>query len=543
MRSELRILLCILVLAIAPGTAGEAGLGVIDFPNSGSPEAQETFLQAVRLLHSFEYEDARELFLQAQSIDPDFVLAYWGEVMTHNHPLWRQQDRPAALEALEKIASTPQERLRQAPTERERGYLSAVEVLYGDGEKQERDFAYSDAMQALSRRYPDDLEARAFHALSILGTAQGERDFRIYVRAGAVAQEVFDANRMHPGAAHYMIHSFDDPVHAPLGLRAARVYAKIAPAASHAQHMISHIYVAMGLWKESVAANVASFAVSADRRDRKDLELDALNYHALHWLEYSYLQLGRRDEARKALEQMTRYARESGSKRALWYHAAMRAAWIVETGGLEAPDEIDLQKAQVTGAAAGAFATGYAALLAGDREMAERSALAIGSRREVASSGPLCDMTSGRDSTTKRDLLVAEILQNSLQALIELDRGKTEAALALLEEVTAAEEAMPMDFGPPIIVKPTNELYGELLLQLGRPEEARLQFEKALERAPRRSLSLAGLARAARATGQAAVGVGACAELATIHAGADKSVSVPGGCSEETSVGRLSSKP
>jgi tetratricopeptide (TPR) repeat protein len=342
---------------------------------------------------------------------------------------------------------------------------------------------------------------------------------------------VFDANRMHPGAAHYMIHSFDDPVHAPLGLRAARVYAQIAPAAAHAQHMISHIYVALGEWNESVAANVISFDVSSERRDRKELGIDSLNYHSLHWLEYSYLQLGRWEEARETLEQMTRYARESGSARALWYHAAMRAAWIVETGGMEAPDPIDSEAAQVTGVAAGGFATGYAALLAGNREMAELAALTIGNRHEAASHGPLCDMTSGYDSTTKRDLVVAEVLQKSLQALIELDRDNTEAALALLDEVTAAEEAMPMDFGPPIIVKPTNELYGEVLLQLGRPEEARLQFEKALERAPRRTLSLAGLAQAAKGMGQAAAGAGACAELASIYAGADESLAIPGACS------------
>jgi tetratricopeptide (TPR) repeat protein len=314
------------LLAAAVALAAPADLGHVDFPNSGAPPAQPAFARGVLLLHSFEYEDAREAFQEAERIDPAFALAYWGEAMTHNHPLWREQDREAALAALAKLAPTAEERRAKAPTERERGYLGALELLYAEGDKVERDLAYSRAMGELAGRYPDDLEARAFFALSILGTAQGVRDFGVYMRAGAVAEEVFAADPRHPGAPHYLIHSYDDPIHAPLGVRAARVYAKIAPAASHAQHMISHIYVALGLWEESVEANVKAVEVSAERRERKALGVDALNYHALHWLEYSYLQLGRFEDARALLERMATYAAESGSARALWHRAAMRAA-------------------------------------------------------------------------------------------------------------------------------------------------------------------------------------------------------------------------
>ena len=176
-------------------------LGSLDFPNSGAPEAQQAFARGVLLLHSFEYEDAREAFQEASEIDPDFALAFWGEAMTHNHPLWRQQDRDAALEALAGYAATARERAEKAPTEREAAYLAALETLYGEGDKVSRDFAYSEAMRRLAETYPDDLEARAFYALSILGTTQGERDFRVFMRAGAVAEEVFAANPNHPGAA------------------------------------------------------------------------------------------------------------------------------------------------------------------------------------------------------------------------------------------------------------------------------------------------------------------------------------------------------
>jgi len=510
-----RCLLAFMMMAIPlVAVAATGNLGTVDFPNSGAPEAQEAFLRGVLLLHSFEYEDAREAFQDARRRDPAFVMAAWGEAMTHNHPLWREQDRDAALEALNSFAPTPEARAGRAPTERERGYLAAVDVLYGEGDKVARDLAYGEAMGRLAARFPGDLEARAFHALSILGTAQGVRDFGVYMKAGAVAEEVFAASPRHPGAAHYMIHSYDDPVHAPLGLRPARVYAQIAPAAAHAQHMISHIYVALGEWADSVDANVKSFEVSVTRRKEKALGVDALNYHALQWLAYSYLQLGRFDEARSRLDMMTGYAKESGSPRALWHHAAMRAAWIVETGGRPAPDGIRSDETQVTGAAADLFATGYAALLADDVAAAEKALEGIGARHDTASAGHLCGQSSGGyRETSRNDLIASDAMRRSLRALIEVKRGNTATALTLLEEATADEEKMPLDFGPPMIVK-------------------------ALARAPRRSLSLAGAARAAAEAHDLVAAAKACDELAAIYAGADASVSRPGACPVRPHAGR-----
>jgi tetratricopeptide (TPR) repeat protein len=542
MRPVVRLLsfcsLFLVAAAVVPAFAGTAELGELDFPNSGAPEAQEAFKQGMLLLHSFEYEDAREAFEEAQQQDPDFVLATWGEAMTFNHPLWREQDVDAARAALARLAPSAEERAAKAGTDRERGFLEAVELLFGDGDKLDRDLAYSEALGALSARYPDDLEAKSFYALSILGTAQGIRDFSVYMRAGAVAEEVFAVNPRHPGAAHYLIHSYDDPVHAPLGLRAARVYADIAPAASHAQHMISHIYVALGHWGESVDANVKSFDVSVERWRRKDLGIDALNYHSLHWLEYSYLQLGRYKDAWQKLQMMDRYARESGSPRALWYHAAMRAAWIVETGGREAPAAIKPDETQVTGAAADLFASGYMALRAGDREAAEAAAAAMGERHDSAAAGHLCGQRAGFEETSRQDLIVAQVMQNSLRGLIALHAGDTDAAVKLLEQATVAEGELPLEFGPPIIVKPSHELYGEVLLDLGRPEEARSMFEQALARAPRRALSLAGVARAAHVLGDGEAVLDACGELASVYAGADPTVQVPEPCRTGSSVER-----
>jgi tetratricopeptide (TPR) repeat protein len=527
--------------AVAPAPAtGATTLGDIRFPNSGAVAAQPDFIRGVLLLHSFEFEDAAEAFRATQRIDPGFALAYWGEAMTCNHPLWREQDRDAARAVLSRLAPTSEARRAKAPTERERGYLAAVDLLYGDGDKPARDTAYSEAMGELSARYPNDLEAKAFYALSVLGTAEGDRDFAVYMRAAAIAEEVFAASPRHPGAAHYLIHAYDDPIHAPLGLRAARVYAEIAPAASHAQHMISHIYVALGQWDQAVEANVKAVDVAAARRALKGLGVDAQNYHALHWLEYSYLQLGRFDAARVRLDAMTAAAKESGSPRALWHHAAMRAAWIVETGGRPAPPEIRPDATQVAGAAADLFATGYAAYLAGNLDAAGAAATRIGERRDTAvAAGHLCSQGAAFMNTSKVDLVVTEVMQKCLRALVAQGRGDTATALALLGEATAAEDAMVLDYGPPAIVKPSHEVFGEVLLKIGRPADARVEFAKALARAPRRSLSLAGLARAAKATGESATLLATCATIAGIYASADAAVAPPSPCAIETAGPRV----
>ena len=256
-----------LLLTGSQASAG-GGYGRVDFANSGAPSAQADFLDGLALLHDFEYPAAAAAFRRAEALDPGFAMAYWGEAMTFNHPIWMQQDLKAAQAALNKLASTPAGRRAKAKTDREKEYFDAVEILYGEGKKEERDFLYEDAMARLHARYPNDVDATAFYGLSILGTAHAGRDITTYMRAAGVLEEAWINHRDHPGLVHYLIHSYDDPVHAPLGLRAARIYAKIAPDAGHAQHMTSHIFLALGMWQESVQANLAAVA-DADRVRRR----------------------------------------------------------------------------------------------------------------------------------------------------------------------------------------------------------------------------------------------------------------------------------
>jgi hypothetical protein len=205
------------------------------------------FIRGVLLLHNFQYDDATETFLDLQKKEPDFSLGYWGEAMTYNHPLWDEQDYEKGLNALKKFGATPFERVQKAKTPQEKGLMKAIDLLYGEGSKSYRDYLYAVAMKDLYEKFPEDDEIATFYALALLGNKQGTRNFTEYMKAASVANDVFTRNPKHPGAMHYLIHSVDDPIHAPMGLNAARAYSVIAPNAAHAAHMPSHIFLALGL--------------------------------------------------------------------------------------------------------------------------------------------------------------------------------------------------------------------------------------------------------------------------------------------------------
>src|SRR6201987_1781590 len=302
----------------------QGDLGHVDFASSGAPQAQPAFLRGLLLLHSFEYLAARREFQKAEELDPSFAMAVWGEALTYNHTLWNEQDTAAARAAMSKLGATPGARIARGPTARERDYLASLEKLYGPGEKAQRDAEYSAALGQLSQRYPKDLDARALYALSLMGLSP-KRDVRMYMRAAAEAEAVYEVDKRHPGALHYLIHACDDPVHAPLGLRAARLYAKVAPGASHAQHMTSHIFFALGLWDEAIKANEASVRVAEAQGEHA--------YHSLLWLEYAYLQKDQRAPAAALVRSLTHDVESGATKENRLRAACARATWLVETKG------------------------------------------------------------------------------------------------------------------------------------------------------------------------------------------------------------------
>lgn len=499
--------LCVLSVLLVLSPAQAADLGRVDFPTSGKPEAQAHFLRGVAALHSFWYDEAADAFREAQKADPAFSMAYWGEAMTYNHPIWSEKDGEAAKAVL---ARAP-----KAPTEREQAWMAAVDSLYAKGESD-----YTEAMRAIHERFPDDLEAASFYALSLIGPAltngqTGPDRDRDLMKAGAVLEELFDRNPEHPGVLHYLIHAYDDPVHAPLGLRAARIYAKVAPSAHHALHMPSHIFVQLGQWPETSASNEAAWAASVDWVKRRGLGLEKRDFHSLSWLAYSYLQQGRLRKAEEVLEIARQAARESDSPRVASSLEGMEARHRIETRTWQPAKAVKQAAEEVAhcgmahpqGGGAGWLAQGIGSARAKDLAAAEEAAAALRKLNE----GKTEDYRSAP----------GRIMEKEVSALVLLARGKQEEALALLKEAADLEARMPPPSGPPDPLKPAPELYGEILLEVGKAEEAGRQFQASLLRMPNRTASLLGAARAAAKTGDREAARRHYATLAEIWKDAD----------------------
>jgi len=494
-------LLACLILAYTPASAQL--LGEISFPNSGAEEAQADFLEGVLYLHNFEYESAKDAFRRALEIDSEFAMAYWGEAMTHNHPIWQEQDTAAAVLVLEEMGDSLAARRAMAGTEREAAWLTTIEVLFGTDpateglDKEERDDRYRQAMRRLHETYPEDDEAAAFYSLSILGSAHEGRDFATYMKAAAIADTVWEDNQKHPGAAHYLIHSYDDPIHAPLGLPMARVYGKIAPAAAHAQHMTSHIFVALGLWQDVVDANVVARDVQNAGFAARD-RAPRLCGHYPFWLEYGYLQQGRVEDARRVLDACRESVTADVDEGVRWHYGAMRARYLIDADAWDEIGDLGIDsEAEVEGFADYAFADGLAAYYRGDEAGVAAAIEAL--------ADPI-----GYDAAGRAPLLTLEL---EGLALLESD---PESALAKLNEAADSEAGRPFMFGPPSIAKPTFELLGETLAGMGRHAEAIEAYRTQLDRTPGRADSYLGLARSASAAEDSETARDAYARLADL---------------------------
>ncbi|MFN1835735.1 tetratricopeptide repeat protein [Balneola sp. MJW-20] len=479
MKTFTKSFMILLIACISlPLSAQDKLLGNIKFPNSGAPEAQKDFIQGVLFLHNFEYADAARSFKKAREKDPEFALAYYGEAKSHNHPIWMEQDRDAAMEVLNQLGATPAERKAKADTEREKDYLHSLEILYGNTpetnglSKEKRDLAYMQYMAELHEKYPEDDEITSFYGLSILGSAHEGRDFRIYMRAAAVLFNVWNDNQKHPGAAHYLIHSFDDPTHAPLGLPMARAYSEIAPAAAHAQHMTSHIFLAMGMWDDVINANIVARNVQTTRQKELN-ESTTVCGHYPWWLQYGYMQTGEIEKAGQVLNTCYERIQEDPSSGELWHFAIMRGHQIVDSEDWSAIDE---WTADIGSNSPGdrnyLFTKAYASLMSGK---AEQARMALSNLMEIDSDDP-----------------ELQIQRDQIKALMLIEEGNTKEGLSLLEKAVEVESKLPIAFGPPTIIKPSLELYGDVLLDMGRKAEAAEAYNGQLQRTPERRRSMMG---------------------------------------------------
>ena len=481
-------------------------LGTISFPNSGAPAAQQAFLRGVAWLHSFGYEEAIEAFREAQKADPAFAMAYWGEALSFNQPLWFQEDVEKARAALRKLGETPAERLSKAKTPREQAYLSAVEGLWGVGDKRSRDLKYSEAMAALAAQFPKDDEAQAFYALSLLAVLpRGDQSLPLRQKAGAIAEGVFARNPKHPGAPHYILHAYDHGALAAKALAAARAYAGIAPAASHALHMPAHTFIQLGYWDDAAATDRLSWDASVQWAARRGYSVVMRDFHSLTWLHYAWTQLGRFKEAQGAVglvEEALKTARPTDTVGGHHYtdstigrgigpealrndRGSMRARYVIESArwtemqGQTTFDGIDEL-----------FALGFSAAKLGDRARVEAT---IEELRKASAPGQPAEL---REQT--------EIMVHEMQALHLFAQGRQADAFVEMDRATALQARLPKPIGRPFPVKGADELYAELLLEAGRAQAAVEWFDKTLRRTPNRSRAVLGLARARAKAGEAA---------------------------------------
>ncbi|MDP2584475.1 MAG: hypothetical protein Q8W47_10365 [Candidatus Palauibacterales bacterium] len=505
------------------------GLGALTMATSAhSDSAQRAFLRGVLLLHLFEYDRAEAAFRAAEAAEPGFVMAYWGEAMTHTHPVWDQQDVAAGRAALARLATTPAARAARAPTPRERAYLAAVEILYGKGPKARRDTLYSRAMGRLARAYPGDDQAHLFYALSLLGLSQGVRVVPTYLRAAAIAESALAREAHNPGAAHYLIHAVDDPEHAARGLAAARALLAEATDAGHGEHMSSHIFMALGLWDDVVAANEIAIRV-VDEQAAAAGRPPAVCGHYPSWLEYGYLEQGRMGRARAVLrgcyERALAAAKDPGStdpdNSVVGSYTMMRARYLVDVGGTG--DEAEAWRVDP---GPGPFAALTDAFVRGLEAARSGNEAALHAAR--ADYDSLAEELAARAAAAGRpDPAAAEFgkrtrtLGLELRGLERRAAGDDDGAVADLERAAATEDSMAFAFGPPFVDQPAHELLGEVLLARGESSRAAAEFRRALRHAPRRTRSLLGLARASVAAGDTAAAARTYRELAAIWHAAD----------------------
>jgi tetratricopeptide (TPR) repeat protein len=500
-------------LAVSPARAQEEHhhshgaeseqFGVVNFPASCRADVLPTFTRAVALLHSFGYEESRISFQEVVKADPDCAIAYWGIAMTYYHPLWAppgREDLAAGQRAAEKAAAVG------GKTERERAFVAAIGAFYrdsGEAPHGPRARAYLQAMEELSRRFPDDHEAAIFYALSLLGTAPpSDTTYANQKKAAAILNAILPLEPQHPGIAHYMIHSFDYPELAAEALPAARAYSKIAPDSPHALHMPSHIFTRLGLWPESIDSNLAS--AEAGRRLVAKRHPGTFSYdtlHALDYLEYAYLQIGDEASARKVLEETLRARRfDTSNFQAGYALVAVPARWALERRDWKGAAELRPPSVSLPweGFAYAPAVTEYARALGAAR-----------SGRPAAAREPLARLTEIQAGLAKTPVpgpydwaAQVESMRLAAAAWLAYAEGRKEEALALARSAAELDEKAGKHPVTPGAVLPPRELLGDMLLEMGRPAEALDAYEASLREAPGRFNSLYGAGLAAEAAGR-----------------------------------------
>ncbi len=471
-----------------------AQLGTVSFPVSCDPAVQKSFERGVALLHSFWYEEAEKEFMQISANAPNCAMAHWGVAMSLWHQLWNEPDKKVIQHGLEEIH---QAKTTDGPiTPREKAYIAAIAAFYDKSKKLDYDArakAYSDAMNKVYESYPDDHEAAVFYALSLLASEpHDDATFANRKQAAAILEKLFATEPDHPGVAHYLIHAYDKPQLAQLGLPAARRYAQVAPAAPHALHMPSHIFARVGLWQDDINSNLASIAASR-KTAAMGMGGEGHQFHAMDFLFYAYMQSGRDADARALIEEI----RAMPNKKDDMYgqdfdpHAAALAH-------LTALYPIEMHDWATAAALPPTEVAGTA------EDSVIYWARAIGSAH------------LRKPDDVRKDLAAIESIHKKLAAwksgfagAVEDDRKEAAAWLAFAEgrDEDAVEAMRPIadkedSLGEEPEGIPAREMIADMLLEAKRPQQALAEYQTDLKLNPNRFDGLYGAARAAEAAKQ-----------------------------------------
>ncbi|MGR8940527.1 MAG: hypothetical protein ACU83P_02955 [Gammaproteobacteria bacterium] len=478
-----------------PETLAQDKLGSIDFPVSCTLETNREFKRAVAMLHSFWYEEANKTFRRIAASDPDCAMAYWGVAMSLYRQLWATP--PTGGELKEGRAALQKSKTLAVKTERERLYLDAVDVLYRSEEADygKRKRAYEQAMAKVQTRFPDDMEAKVFYALALISTAAPyDKTYAKQKKALALLQKVLDTVPNHPGVAHYIIHASDNPELAPLGLAAARSYARIAPAVPHALHMPSHIFIRLGLWQDAAASNLAAYHAAKDyARDSFPGKVWDQQLHYMDYLLYAYLQSGQLGKAEAIWRETAAIKKTHPENTTSAYAlAAIPARYAIERRAWSDAAQLGIRPLAFPWEKFGwceaitHFAKGLGAARSGDPAAARASLTRLETLRDAA-----------RDANNAYAADQIEIQRLAVAAWIAHADKQEEEAERLMHTSADLEDATEKDNVTPGAIIPARELLGDLLLDLRRPKEALKAYHASLQRAPNRMNGLLGAKQAA----------------------------------------------
>src|SRR5712664_4055515 len=490
-------------------------VGSVHFLTSCSKAEQFGFNRAVALLHSFQYEQARQAFNEVAVLDASCAMAQWGVAMSHYHGLWRNGDTTAgrlALRKAQQIAAS-----NAATTSREKAYIDALAEVYAEGGEDTTayDRAFEKKMGELQTAYPEDTEAAIFHAITLYITApKTDKTFANQRRCGEILEPLFHRQTRHPGIAHYIIHCYDNPVLAEQGLTAARMYAKIAPASAHANHMPSHLFTRVGSWEESIRSNIrsAELATAAEATSTNGEARDQ-HLHAMDYLEYAYLQSGQVKQAFAVQDEMNALPPVSGLTLTGDYAlAAVPARVVIELGNWEQAGALKVRE----GAVPWAEAITWAAIGEGSARSGNLDRAATAEQKLAA----LRDVASKQNNVYWSNQI--EVQRREVAAWIAGQTGKKSEAIAQMRSAAELEESMDKNAVTPGAVTPAREMLAELLLLEKKPQESLTAYEAVLKVAPNRFNALYGAARAAEALGNEAVAKQYIQKLSEISPGDER---------------------